>query len=145
MIDTEILQDILTDHKLCNTQAEELKKSIRLLKKSDDIDKAFLDMCKEVNHYRELKEQRRLIELPCKVGDTIWDIDFGTPTASTVVGMSFGNIYQDSDLEMDMEQLYFYSKSNRFNIDTSFPVSEIGKTVFLTKAEAKKVLAERQV
>lgn len=42
MVDTEILQDILTDHKLVNTQREELEKAIQLLNHSDDIDKACL-------------------------------------------------------------------------------------------------------
>lgn len=104
MYNTEILQDIITDHKLCNTQAEELEKAIKILNHSDDIDEVFLKMCKKENkyqkinqecidtvgvgiemmplkfkeffddfnefdHYRELKEQGELIELPCKVGD----------------------------------------------------------------------------
>ena len=48
MIDYEILQDIITDHKLCKTQENELEKVVELLKAD------------------------RLIELPCKVGDTVW-------------------------------------------------------------------------
>lgn len=48
MIDTEILQDIYTDHNLCGTQRRELVKVIAMIK------------------------QNRLIELPCAVGDTVW-------------------------------------------------------------------------
>jgi hypothetical protein len=48
MIDYEILQDIITDHELCKVQENELAKVVELLKAD------------------------RLIELPCKVGDTAW-------------------------------------------------------------------------
>lgn len=33
-----------------------------------------LNALKKLAHYGELKEQGRLIELPCKVGDTVYDI-----------------------------------------------------------------------
>lgn len=48
MINSEILQDILTDHDLCGVQKRELLKTIAMIK------------------------QGRLIELPCAVGDTVW-------------------------------------------------------------------------
>lgn len=40
--------------------------------------------------YEGLEEQGRLIKLPCKVGDTVWDNDFGRPCAYTITAFSFG-------------------------------------------------------
>lgn len=50
MIDYEILQDIITDHELCKVQENELAKVVELLKAD------------------------RLIELPCKAGDTAYKL-----------------------------------------------------------------------
>ena len=40
--------------------------------------------------YEDLEEQGRLIKLPCKVGDTVWDNDCGRPCAYTITAFSFG-------------------------------------------------------
>lgn len=60
MIDTEILQDIYTDHDLCGTQRKELVKVIAMIK------------------------QNRLIELPCAVGDTVYRAILGKVYEYTV-------------------------------------------------------------
>lgn len=86
-------------------------------------------------------ELEQSVRLPCKVGDVIYDNDFGSPTSSTIVGYSYGDIFQDDYEDLsDDEELYFYSRSNRFNIDMSFPASEIGKTIFLSREEAEQHL-----
>lgn len=101
MIDYEILQDIITDHELCKVQENELAKVVELLK-SD-----------------------RLIKLPCKVGDTVyvvdWDIiDWDTEDFSSQTKRWF--IYEDL---FDVEMIY-----------------AIGKMIFPTKEEAEAKLAE---
>jgi len=95
MIDYEILQDIITDHELCKVQENELSKVVELLK-SD-----------------------RLIELPCKVGDTVWKI------------ATQRDNYDDHEYKIVMR--------SSFRLDF---LPAMGKTIFLTKEEAEAKLAE---
>lgn len=98
----------------------------------------------ELKRYRDLEEQGLLLRLPCKVGDVIWDIDYGVPTTYEITGYSFGEAdgYIDEPIITDGIVCY-YSNSNG-SITGSFAVSEIGKTVFLTKAEAEQKLKEME-
>lgn len=94
--------------------------------------------------YEDLEEQGRLIKLPCKVGDYIWDNDFGRPCSYEVTGFSFGNVNQDSwEDEIIFNQVIAYYTNSNGSITGSFAVSEIGKTVFLTREEAEEALQER--
>lgn len=92
----------------------------------------------------ELEEQGLLLRLPCKVGDVIWDIDYGVPTTYEITGYSFGEAddYIDEPIITD-DIVCYYSNSNG-SITGSFAVSEIGKTVFLTKEEAEQKLKEME-
>ena len=38
-------------------------------------------ICEKLGKYEDLEEQGRLVKLPCKVGDTVWDNDYGRPCA----------------------------------------------------------------
>ena len=91
------------------------------------------------SEYKDLEEQGLLLRLPCKVGDIIWDNDFGKPCAYRITGFSFGEAdgYIDDPVITD-DIVYYYSNYNG-SIMGSFAVSEIGKTVFLTQAEAEQI------
>jgi hypothetical protein len=83
------------------------------------------DAVEKLAHYEDLEEQGRLIELPCKVGDTVyvvgWDIiDWDTEDFSSQTRRWF--IYENL---FDVEMIY-----------------AIGKMIFLTKEEAEAKLAE---
>lgn len=81
------------------------------------------------------------MRLSCKVGDTVWDNDFGYPESYEIKAFSYG--YCDSYVEPDIEdQIIFYYENYSGSITGSFPMSEIGKTVFLTSEEAEKKLEE---
>ena len=91
----------------------------------------------KLKDYEDLEEQGLLLKLPCKVGDTVWDNDYGKPCPYTVTGFSFGTgeVYIDEPVYLK-EVVYYYSNSSG-SITGSFAVSEIGKTVFLTQSEAE--------
>ena len=83
----------------------------------------------------------RVLVLPCKVGDTVYmierffDIDNGVCDeicARKVIGHGGNNL----------NKLWLIGSNNIYNI--SIFVSEFGKTVFLTRAEAEKALREIQ-
>lgn len=106
----------------------------------DDTDKRlFYNKLKE---YEDAEEQGLLLKLLCKVGDMVWDNDFGKPCAYTITGFSLGTgeDYIDEPVT-EKEIVYYYSNSNG-SITGSFASIEIGKTVFLTQTEAEQKLKE---
>lgn len=84
--------------------------------------------------YEDLEEQGKLLKLPCAVGDTVY------------VKMQFGG-YAEAEVR---DFTHFTScgfcivvTSKSFN-KQNIPFSEFGKTVFLTRPEAERVLAEME-
>ena len=98
----------------------------------------------KLKNYKDLEEQGLLLRLPCKVGDTIWDNDFGKTVGFEVTGFSFGDMNEDycDDEVKVFNQIIVYYKNSNGSITGSFAVSEIGKNVFLTQAEAEQRLKE---
>lgn len=91
--------------------------------------------------YEDLEEQGLLVRLPCKVGDMVWDNDFGHPMSYEINAFSYG--YCDSYVEPNIEdEIIFYYENYNGSITGAFPMSEIGKSVFLTRDEAEKKLEE---
>ena len=82
----------------------------------------------KLQHYEDLEEQGRLIELPCKIGDTVWDIKWWDDTTETRV--IDGKTY----FRRVMKHKVTKSKFKLFDYDN------FGKTVFLTKEEAEAAL-----
>ena len=91
----------------------------------------------------ELYEQEKLLELPCAVGDTVWDNDFGHPYSYTVTGFSLGKLDDDED-EDGIKGLRMHYNNGSGSLRCSCAVAEIGKTVFLTREEAETALKESQ-
>lgn len=91
--------------------------------------------------YKEAEGQGLLVRLPCKVGDKVWDNDFGHPESYEIKAFSYGycDSYVDSDIE---DEIIFYYENYTGSITGAFPMSEIGKTIFLTHEEAEKKLEE---
>ena len=89
----------------------------------------------EWKEYKQLKEQERLVELPCKVGDTVY-----------VKLASYCNLpYAEAEVR---DFTYFTScgfcavvTSKHFD-KHSIPFTEFGKTVFLTREEAEQALKQ---
>lgn len=96
----------------------------------------------DLKDFYDMEEQGKLLILPCKPGDTVWDNDFGTPTPYKITGFSFGDLNDDylEDEEMALDQTIFYYSNSSGSITGIFAESEIGKTVFLTEQEAKETL-----
>lgn len=95
-------------------------------------------MCLDkLGEYENLEEQGLLIKLPCRVGDIIWDNDYGVPTAYEITGYSFGESDGYIEYPASKTEIVFYFSNTSGSITGSFALSEIGKSVFLTQAEAK--------
>ena len=96
----------------------------------------------QLKEYQRLEEQGRLIKLPCKVGDTVWDNDCGRPCAYTITAFSFGECEEYICEPVTTKEVVFYYANSSGSITGSFAESEIGKTVFFTKSEAEAKLKE---
>ena len=99
----------------------------------------------KLKEYEDLEEQGLLLKLPCKVGDTVWDNDYGKPCPYTVTGFSFGTGEGYIDEPVSLKEVVYYYSNYSGSITGSFAVSELGKSVFLTQAEAEKKLKESEV
>lgn len=98
----------------------------------------------KLGEYEDSEEQGRLIKLPCKVGDTVWDVDCGRPCAYTITAFSFGECEEYICEPVTTKETVFYYANSSGSITGSFAESEIGKSVFLTKSEAEKKLKEME-
>ena len=100
-------------------------------------------MQKELKEYKDLEKHGLFVRLLCKVGDMVWDNSFGYPEPYEIKAFSYG--YCDSYIEPDVgieDEIIFYYENSIGSIAGAFPMSEIGKTVFLTREEAEKKLDE---
>lgn len=100
------------------------------------------DVIDKLAYYEDLEEQGRLIKLPCKVGDTVWDNDYGRPCAYTITAFSFGECEEYICEPVTKKETVFYYANSSGSITGSFAESEIGKSVFLNKSEAEAKLEE---
>lgn len=88
---------------------------------------------KELKQYRDAKEQGLLLKPPCKVGDTVYNL---VPMGSQE--SSFREDIVDRIVISEDGVVIFFASGLGKNIES------FGKTVFLTKAEAEKALAEME-
>ena len=95
----------------------------------------------KLQHYEDLEEQSRLIELPCKVGDTVWSFVYETIICGEVIAIKY---------EIEVEN-YGTSIVEKITIDFSdidgefeatVDFQDFGKKVFLTKEETEATLKE---
>ena len=111
---------------------------------------------KVVNRLAELEdkiENGTLIELPCKVGDKVY-IDERVYRHAVffnhiIVGLKFLVVGRLTSIRITKKQILMRVKAeyagNPFRYkEINFPISAIGKTVFLTREEAEKRLKELQ-
>ena len=110
----------------------------------------FKKACNKLAELEDKLEEGTLVELPCKVGDTVW-----------VVTSPF-NVFDDIEYDENMkdevyeafissvtfyecgEQYRIYAKATNHFIGAYFRKCDFGKTVFLTKEEAEAKLKEME-
>ena len=93
------------------------------------------EILEKLAEYEDLEEQRRILKLPCSVGDTVYRINKGKKEPvipMRVIGIAIRNeielVIQTKDIDDDNHNLYSQNS--------------IGKTVFLTREEAEAALKE---
>ena len=74
----------------------------------------------------------RCVVLPCKIGDTVYDIRMGKITEKTIISIPFL-------LSKSVNHLCLHAINNRDAL-TTIETENLGKTVFLTREEAEAAL-----
>lgn len=87
----------------------------------------------QLKEYQTLEEQDRLIKLPCKVGDTVYAIIYDYEVEQYAIKES-----EIIEVRENINGMFFVSLINK----PAFKFNDFGKTVFLTKSEAKAKLKE---
>ena len=95
-------------------------------------------ICNKLGEYEDLEEQGRLIKLPCKVGDTVYEVQ-------ELRGHI--QLYEVTSISISKNNILFWweiKDGGIYSNTTGFTVYAIGKTVFLTKEEAEAKLKEME-
>lgn len=89
--------------------------------------------------YETADEERRLVVLPCKVGQDL----FGIYNRTIIDGYADGYLLEKTSVHSDADHwIWLQDKNSKNYWKVSF--DEIGKTVFLTREEAEKALKEME-
>lgn len=85
-----------------------------------------------------------MVTFPCKMGDTVYKVEDGLPIISyRVTGFVLGKTeFEDED---DIEaRLGWQVEYGKYGVDCECPISEFGKSLFLTHEAAEQALAYRR-
>lgn len=91
--------------------------------------------------YEDAEEQGRLVKLPCKVGDKVYQISENFIEPCTVETIFLGNYTDRNGNCCNMAEIY-YDRDDCPYVTAEIYFTDIGKTVFLTKSEAEAKLKE---
>jgi len=135
--DIELVDDDIFDETMLENLIYDPKESIGLIALFYRNLWAMADLRERLKEYEDLEELGLLLKLPCKVGDTVY-------TNTSMQGWYFrkGN----RPYEAKIVFIGINGADNFINVDfgnghmLQFKFSEIGKTVFLTQAEAEEAL-----
>ena len=103
----------------------------------------FISVQEKLREYEDLEEQGLLLRLPCKVGNTIYVngiLGVGEAEEYKVIRVDYHSNLAMGRSEFYIEALLISDPENSIG----FYDKEIGKTVFLTKAEAEQKLMEME-
>ena len=97
----------------------------------------------EITKLAQAKADGRLVEMPCKINDTIWEMDKNQIHPYKVIGFRAGQMMGEDiedveDIPGEWEIQYAIP-----GVSCSAPISEIGETLFLS-AEAAKAVLEKE-
>ena len=105
----------------------------------------YIKASEKLAEYEDLEEQGLLRRMPCKVGDTVWELclcDDGNYRIFPMIVKTISEYGTFKQVEKDITIWNIYAESDYTYMYKSF--ADFGKTVFSTKEEAEKKLEEIQ-
>lgn len=104
---------------------------------------AMAELREKLKRYEDYEEQGLLLRLPCKVGDTVYQISENFIEPCTVETIFLGNYKDRNGNYCNMAEIYYDRYDCPYTSDEIY-FTDIGKTVFLTQEEAEARLAEME-
>lgn len=100
----------------------------------------------EIQICEDFKDKSRIIETPCKIGDTIYKDIFhksgtGACVEYKVVGFHFGDFPKNRGIK---RKQYFIVWHEVVNTISHLDFEQLGKTVFLTREAAEKAFKVKE-
>ena len=92
--------------------------------------------------YEDAEEKGWLERLPCKVGDTVYELSEGVVEECTVETIFISNYIDNNGVVSYMAELH-YEREDYPYVSTEIYFTDIGKTVFLTREVAQQALKAR--
>ena len=86
----------------------------------------YISAARKLCDYEDLEEQGLLVRLPCKVGDMVWDNDFGYPESYEIKAFSYGycDSYVEPGIGIEDEIIFYYENyTHSISITGAFPMS----------------------
>lgn len=93
------------------------------------LDTKECDIYRKLQHYEDLERDGLLLELPCRIGNTIYQLDYETFTK------------EDGSEWKRLSNEHLYIKEIKFGL---VHLDNIGKYYWLTREEAEEELKRRQ-
>ena len=127
----------LADYEDTGLEPEDFKKAFNeemLLKLASQYLKTTPERLRELAH---AEQEGRLVVLPCKVGDTVFDIFGGSVKEETIVSITFL-------ISRSVKRMTIHAENHRGAI-TELELLRFGKTWCLTREEAEAALADMNV
>ena len=109
--------------------------------------RALTAICDKLDHCRIAPKNNPLtVTFPCEVGNTIYEVEEGLPITSYYVnGFIIGKTeFEDEEDEAISERHGWQIEYGKPGIDCECPLSEFGKSLFLTREAAEHALAARK-
>lgn len=100
------------------------------------------DALKKLADYEDLEEQGRLVKLPCKVGDTVWQIMVVGVQGKNIKYGIFKAIVTKISVDYQMNFLLSTITEDEKRYRNEVTSTAIGDTMFFTKSEAEAKLKE---
>ena len=101
----------------------------------------FISVQEKLREYEDLEDNGLLLRLPCKVGSTVYYISEGFIEPCTVEVIFLAD-YTDKDGNISYMAEIHFDREDCPYVSTEIYFTDIGKTVFLTQAEAEQNLKE---
>lgn len=133
-------------------KAEEYKYRASFFESDNPMNKACIKVAKDheqlaewfekSKEYQQLEEQDRLIKLPCKVGDTIWQIMVVGVQGKNIKYGIFKAIVTKISVDYQMNFLLSTITEDEKRYRNEVTSTAIGDTMFFTKSAAEEKLKE---
>lgn len=99
-------------------------------------------ICEKLGKYEDLEEQGRLVKLPCKVGDTVWQIMVVGVQGKNIKYGIFKAVVTKISANYQMNFLLSTITEDKERYRNEVTSTAIGDTMFFTKSEAEAKLKE---